>query len=99
VTRKEFVSLQSQATPGTNDDYTSSMSLQERDFSNPIYCKDTVADAQVDSEEFYAAIASTEEIYTVPDSPPCNIYDTVADYRSENVATDETSGDNTYSVI
>ena len=40
------------------------MSLQERDFDNPIYASDPMEDA--------------DDPYTMPDSPP-NIYDRVAD--------------------
>lgn len=49
----------------TGNGHGVSMSLQERDFDNPIYASDPMGDAD-------------NEPYAMPDSPP-NIYDRVAD--------------------
>lgn len=89
-------------------EHSASMSLQERDFSNPIYTRDIETedhytlpdsfDTKANSEDFYATIASTEDIYAIPDSPPCNIYERVADYSSREDAAGSSDTD-MYSVV
>ena len=57
-------------------------SLQDRDFDNPIYGSECVREREFDNP-VYAANGATiqtepEDLYTVPETPPSNIYDRVA---------------------
>lgn len=66
--------------------------VQEREFKNPIYGAD---DYPVDEE------AESEDPYTIPSSPPSNVYDRVADDHRVRVAVTSTtgSGSGLYSTI
>ncbi len=70
--------------------------MQERELDNPIYGADDSA----------AQEAEPEDLYTIPDSPPCNVYDRVAadDHpfrgaRMGNVNMNDNDGDHTYSTV
>ena len=53
----------------TNPIYYGSEEVQDREFDNPVYAADDLA-AQEEAEP--------EDHYTIPDSPPYNVYDRVA---------------------
>ena len=86
-------------------EHSASMSLQERDFSNPMYCKDIETEDHYtplpNSEDFYAAIGQTDEdIYAIPGSPSFNIYERVPECIREDAPTPGSDdGDLTYSII
>lgn len=70
------------ATVNGRTEHIPSTSVQERDFDNPIYSSDVVSeDPYTLLDPIIDAETSTEDHYTVPNSPPCNIYDRVADDR------------------
>ncbi len=57
-----------------------------RDFDNPIYGSEGVQERELDNPIYGADDSAAEEVesedpYTIPDSPPCNVYDRVADDR------------------
>ena len=58
-------------------------SLQERDFNNPIYGSEVVQEHNFDNPIYGGDHSAThveepEDHYTIPNSPPCNVYDRVA---------------------
>ena len=57
--------------------------VQEREFDNPIYGGE---DGPANEE------AESEDPYTIPSSPPSNVYDRVADDHHARVAVTSTSG-------